>query len=502
MARLASAPANQIAAFRSDGFTAATGLRIPFFTDSFSRAFGLPDVHLVNQISEATPLREERPYVPVVGLREVHYSRPGLAQAWSVGSGPVRGLTIAPPALGGRVLAVSGGAAFDAASGSRLGAVTGTDLVRFAQSRRQLVMAGGDRAWLFDGQKISPIVADALPPVADVAWLAGRFVYVCVGTDTFWYSDVNDAASVNGLSFATAESYPDATLAVGVLNEELVFFGAASVEFWQTTTDANAPFQPIVGRGFQRGCAARDSVVFADNALFWVGDNRVVYRVGASAPLRVSSSSIEDKLRQCGDISAVSAWAATFEGHELYVLTIPGVGSYAYDCSRIGAHEFDRGEWGEWRSWGRDAFRGQVAIRTGDVTYVGDDAVGTIWSMQVGVYQDGPNPMVRQASAFIKVEEGTPRCNNLVLHGVMGVGATVDPGADPIVEMRWSDDQGRTFVDWRKASLGRRGRYAGRAFWQRLDCMRAPGRLVEVRCADPVNVVFSHLELNATRPAT
>jgi hypothetical protein len=40
-----SAPAAQIAQFRSDGFSAQTGLRIPFFSDAFSRAFGFPDVH-------------------------------------------------------------------------------------------------------------------------------------------------------------------------------------------------------------------------------------------------------------------------------------------------------------------------------------------------------------------------------------------------------------------------------------------------------------------------
>jgi hypothetical protein len=119
----------------------------------------------------------------------------------------------------------------------------------------------------------------------------------------------------------------------------------------------------------------------------------------------------------------------------------------------------------------------------------------------VGAHADGVDPLVRVASAFIKVEEGSPRCNNLVLHGVMGVGNPVNPGVDPVVEMRWSDDQGRTFTDWRKASLGRGGAYRTRVFWTRLDCMRAPGRLVEVRCSDPVNVVFSHLELNATRPA-
>ena len=92
-----SAPASQIAQFRSDGVTAQTGLRLQFFTDSFSRAFGLPETRLVNMISEATPLREERPYVPLVGLREVHYSRPGLVSAYTLGPGPIRGLAVAPP---------------------------------------------------------------------------------------------------------------------------------------------------------------------------------------------------------------------------------------------------------------------------------------------------------------------------------------------------------------------------------------------------------------------
>jgi hypothetical protein len=116
------------------------------------------------------------------------------------------------------------------------------------------------------------------------------------------------------------------------------------------------------------------------------------------------------------------------------------------------------------------------------------------------VYRDGVDPLVRTASAFIKVEEGTPRCDSLVLHCVTGVGASVDPGSAPVAEMRYSDDQGRTFRPWRQAPIGPMGRYAQRTTWRRLGQMRAPGRLVEVRVSDPVNAAFSHLELNAARP--
>lgn len=466
-----------------------SGLRVPFLTDSFDRSNGLPAARLINQIVESTPLREEAANRASEGLREVHYSRPGLVSAHAWGSGPVRGVTVAPPIRGGAMIMVSGASAYDAATGANLGAIPGTDLTRFAQSRSQLVMAAGGVAYLFNGSVFAPIISAVLPPVSDVAYLSGRFVYACSGSDTFYYSEINDAANVGGLNFATAESFPDATVAVGVLDDALVLFGASSVEFWQTTSDMASPFQPVVGRGFQRGCVAQGSVAFVDNSLFWVADNRVVYRAGPNAPARISSSSIEDKLRQCVNVAGITAWAATFEGHELYLLNIPGIGSFAYDASRIGLREADRGEWAEWQSWNRANFRGQVATVLGDVTYVGDDTTGTLWAMTVGAFADGGDPLTRVASAFIRIEEGTPRCNNLIAHGVVGVGNAVEPGGNPVVEMRYSDDQGRNFSDWLKAGMGARGASLTRVFWQRLGQMRAPGRLVEVRCSDPVDVV-------------
>jgi hypothetical protein len=310
---------------------------------------------------------------------------------------------------------------------------------------------------------------------------------------------------VTGLDFAGADSNADNTVGIGVLAEEVVLFGARSVEFWQLGSDPTAPYQPVIGADYQRGCACRDTIIFVDNALFWVGDNRVVYR-SENVPTRISSNSIDDKLRQCADLSALTAWAATFEGHELYVLNIPGVGTYAYDCSRVGTamgaygDSYSRGEWSEWQSFGRTHFRGQVAISLDDVTYVGDDTTNDVWMFQSGAFTDGGDPMARVASAFIKIEEGQPRCLNLVLQCGVGVGNAVGPGTAPVAEMRYSDDLGRTFSRWRQAPLGMMGAYATRAFWQRLGLMRAPGRLVEIRVTDPVNAVFSHLELNASRP--
>ncbi len=500
-----SASAKQIAQFRSDGANSLTGLRIPFFSDAFSRASGLPDVRLLNFVTEATPLREDRPYAPMVGMREIRYSRPGVvASPLTIGSGPIRGFQPSASTLG----IASGGAVYDN-TGARLGSITGADLVRYATSGVQQVIVADGVAYLLSGGAYAALPNTVLPPVQDVAYLAGRFVYVSQNSATFYWSDVNDAANINGLNFASNQTAADTTLGVAVLNNQLAFFGTQSVEFWSPNANASATdpaFLPSLGTGYQRGCAARDTIAFADNALFWVGENRVVYRTGA-APTRISSSSIEDKLRRCEDLARCSAIVATFEGHEFYVLNVPGVGSYAYDISRIGTaagaygDSHERGQWCEWASYGRTQFRGRVAALFQGRLYIGDDTTNDVGVMTVGAFTDYGGAMTRQASAFIKVEEGRPRCDSLVLHGVMGVGNPSDPGSSPTVEMRYSDDGGRMFSKWRPGALGPMGRYLTRAYWQRLGLMRAPGRLVEVRCSDPVNVVFSHLELNAGRPA-
>ena len=407
----------------------------------------------------------------------------------------------------GGLFVVSGGTIY--LNGANVGSIPGSDLVRFAASPSQIVAVSEGAAYLYDGVTYTTFTAIAngvLPLVCDVAYLAGRFAYACTGSATWYYSEINDAGNETGLDLANNNDSAAPVLAMAVLADQLVFFTASTVEFWSPTSDPNAPFEPNEGRGFQRGLASRDTVCFADNALLFVGDNGVVYRT-QNQPGRISSSSIEDKIRQCSNWAAMSAFVGTFEGHEVYVLNLPGVGTYAYDLSRVGTIQgaygdsYNRGLWSEWGSFGMTGFRALTSAVRNGVTRVGDSVTNDVWQMQVGAWLDGTQPLIRRASAFIKIEEGRPRMDGLVLHCVTGQGNATPPGAAPLVEMRFSDDMGRTFSRWRATPLGPQGHYFTRAYWQRLGQMRAPGRLIEVRASDPVDIAFSHLELNPLRPA-
>lgn len=451
-------------------------VQLAFATFAYDRV--APASRLVNMFTEPTPQS------PTEGAR---LPRPGLVSTYTWGSGPIRGLFRQAGIGSGGLFAVSLTTAYLA--GSSVGTISGTDMVRWAAGRSQVVAVANGVAYAYAGTSFAAITDSDLPSVSDAVYFAGRFVYSVVGSDRFYWSDPNDATSVDGLNYATAESSSDPLVGMATLGAELFLFGSTSIESWSENAgaaDATQTFQPNPTQ-FARGCASRDTIQKADNAVFWLGDDRVVYRTG-NVPERVSTHGIEDKLRQCTSISTCTAWTATVDGHALYVLNITGIGSFALDIQT--------GGWSEWQSYGKTVFRGRCSASVDGSVYLGDDTTSTIWKLTPGVFLDGTDSITFVASSFYETKARFERCNRLTLLCAKGVGLTTGTGSAPVVEMRYSDDQGKTWCDWRQGNLGAIGQYSTRVSWQRLGPMRAPGRAFEVRGTDPVLNVFKALNLN------
>lgn len=470
-------------------------MQLPFATNAIARQYGLPEAYLRNLMVEPTPegpiLSEKAPAAAFGSEGTARLPRPGLVSSYTLGAGPVRGVFYNKGVASGRLLIVSGTEAY-LSDGTDMGAIPGTDLARFAASPTQFVAVSAGVAYLSTRASVFVAIVNAnLPNPVDVCYFGGYFVFPGIGSTRFYYSEVNDAANVQGLNFESVETTADPIVGVDVLGDEMVFFKTSTIEFWALSGDPDNPFQKSPGVRYQRGCASRDTICHLDNALFWLGDNRIVYRSGP-VPDRISDHGVEAKLRQCTNSAACTAWATTFEGHDFYILNIFGVGTVAYDVSAK--------DWFDWSSYGRTGFRGRVAAAIDGTTYVGDDTSNVVWSLAQGVNFDGTDPLVRETSAFVPISSGHPRCDNLMLNSVRGVGNAVDPGSAPTVEMCYSDDAGRTFSHWRQASMGREGNYKTKAVWRRLGKMRSPGRLFRFRSADPVMSVFQSLVMNEDRP--
>lgn len=451
---------------------------------------GLPSTRLVNAYIEAT--KEG----PTKGAR---IPRPGLTPWHTLGNGPILRQFQQPGLFNGDLFTVSGGQLFR--NTTLLGTITYGNNPRMAAANDQLAIVSGGALYIYDGTTLSTVRffddgISPLPSFSTVTVLYNIFVYPVVGSDQFFFSQTGNAALINAANFGAAQTSPDPIIEATVLAEEILFFGSTSVEFWDFNGSLTAPFALAQGRTYIRGCPAQSSVVKLDNAIFWVADDLSVYRSGA-VPEKISTPYIDDKLRAAGPgISRATAFQVGIEGHAFYVLNLPAINeSYAYDCQTR-----------EWAQWGTQqplanepglfapacsAGQGSTAI------FAGSASTNEVWTIDAGNNSDGTINKRVIVSGAIWIAGGVQRCNNISLACVRGVGDADAP--NPIVEMRFSDDGGRTFTSWLSATLGMRGQYNYKAVWRNLGLITQPGRLFEFSVADAVNFTVEGATWNEAR---
>lgn len=458
---------------------------------------GLPNSRLINAYIENTPGG------PTQSIRT---TRPGLTQVWNLGNSPILAAYEQLGLFNGDLFVISGNTAYRCPVGGgtpvALGSVAYSQSPQMAGADGKLAIVSGGGLYIYDGstftyQQTFIDQVSLLPPLSGVTVLDNIWIYPVEGSNQFFFSGVGQPAVIDAGNFGAAQTSPSNIVQSYVLADLLYFFCGSAVELWQFSTNYLAPFQVTLGSTFSRGCAAQASVKKADNALFWVGDDLVVYRTG-TVPLRVSTSFIEDRVREeaaMGDITQLTALTYNIEGHYCYVINLPVIGeSYAYDCQtgmwfRIGSQttrDFDPG-----------IFQGAVAAGQGTKIWVGSGVDGRIWLFDVNNHTDDGTPIQVVVSAAVWVGGGVQKCTNVSLQCVRGTADSTTP--DPVVQMRYSDDGGRTYTSWIPASLSYIGSYRYKVSWRSLGIIKQPGRLFEFALMDPVLVAIEGVSANEAR---
>lgn len=450
---------------------------LPLSENNYDRpSVGFAPSRLINAYIEPTP-KGPRPSTRI--------SRPGLTADYKVGSGPITALHSEPGLYGGDIFAISGNVAYRGQT--PLGAVTGGAVGRIAASDTQVAFVTGGNLYVYNGTTFARVTTyddgeSALPAFSGAAFLAEQFIFPQLGSDIWWYSAVNDATSINALNFYQCEEAPDPIVDVVAIGDELAFVGAETVEWWDQTGSFNAPYQLAQGRTYTRGSAAQGTVVKHDNAMFFLGDDRVVYR-SSIIPSRVSTPGIEEALRLCSNLSACTASRVLVDGHSFYVLNIPGQPSFAYDCQTQA--------WAEWASGAEGAgFLGLFGINSSGINYLG--AVdGTIYRADPSVTADGSVQWSQIVNAGLYSLEGTFSNSSVALSFTRPV-----VGTPSSVQMRYSDDNGLTYSPM-KTPIRLTG---NTAVWRRLGYVNSPGRTYEFTIYDPYPFSVAGAVFNEARP--
>lgn len=319
---------------------------------------------------------------------------------------------------------------------------------------------------------------------SSVAYIGGYAVLsVNDNSGQFYITAPLDFSSIDPLDFATAESNPDGLLSVLVDHRETWLFGTKSVEPWAFTGASPFPFEPVQGAVLERGCGAARSPAKMDNSVFWLGDDRIIYRADGYQPVRISDFATEEILRS-GDVSDAYGMTYFQGGHHFYVLTLPSLGrTISYDAATQLIHERQSGTALTPAIWNP-----QCLFTAFGKTLVGLQG-GKVAELDLDTYADLGEPIRSVAvSAPIFPDGDRAIMSGIELECELGVGLSTGQGSDPEVMLRFSDDGASTWSNERRGSIGRMGGRRARANWHRLGAFRQ--RTVEFSISDPVKRAF------------
>lgn len=288
------------------------------------------------------------------------------------------------------------------------GTLTSGGLVTMARNRKEpnaqiaIALANGasGQLWFCENDTLTQFDLGTLATgnIVSVSSIDG-YVIPYFENGEFFASDV-DASTIDDLSFAKAESSPDAGVISKVRGRELVLFGVASTEWWQNTGATDFPFERVSSSGF--GCYAAGSAV---NVLH-VGDSAIIDTIafaatndqGAYAGVclldgygarKISTSSVDRMIQAETDRTAIRALTYSINGHTFYAIST-STATQTYDLAT--------GQWHERKSSGLGFWRVRTAAAFGTKTILGDYTSGLTYQMATGVYSSSASVLTLKHS--------------------------------------------------------------------------------------------------------
>ena len=409
---------------------------------------------LVNVYPQATPGKGP---VELLGA-------PGTV-AWSApGSGPGRGLFV----MRGTLYCVSGEALYKVdENGSEiyLGALPGSGKLQFAGNGVELVFSN---KYILSNGTVSLITDPDLPAISSIDYIDGYVVATETGTGKFYWSELYDGANYDGLSFASAEGYPDDLICLKVDHRQVFLFGQETTEIWYDSGDLDYRFQRLSGGFIELGAGSRLGVTKQDNSVLWFANDKTIRRLSESTPVRVSQHGMEEKIASYDRVDDCEAFSFAWNGHLFCAFTFPsatpeGGATWVLDITA-------GNEWHERSTYGQNDWDVVDAVNCYGKVLMQRRSTGEIGYLSDSCYTEFGETL-RKEWTYPQVYQ----TNYALTHSQLDI--VCRTGNSPIgevahVNLEISDDGGNTWMTLPPRELGRTGEYGHVVRWNRLGQAR------------------------------
>jgi len=329
------------------------------------------------------------------------------------------------------------------------------------------------------------------------AYLETFFIFNTVpNTQNFIISEPN-SLTFNVQDIAAKVAYADNLIALGVRSKELWLMGDAnSTEPWVLSGAADFPFESMPSTFLPYGCGAKYSLVFADTALYWVSINlqgkAIFLKSEGYNPRRISTHAIEKLVQGFTTITDAVGQSFQIEGHTFVVWHFPTANmTLVYDEATQ--------QWAQWGYTDNDGVlnrdRACFYANAYGKNFAQDWETGAIYEIGGAFTDDNGQPIVK-IRGFPVLQKSLDRVTHNTLRAYMETGTEPDPNATPpMVLLRISDDNGRSFYDPIELPLGAQGEYDTIVQATRLG--QARSRVYELEWSDPLQTALNGVYIDA-----
>ena len=395
-------------------------------------------------------------------------SRPPLTQTYAWGSGPVHGVFQKAGLFGGDVFALIGNTLYR--QGVSLGTIDGTGPVSWAGGNGELCLTRGASGYSYDGATLQAIAMPGGFNVRAVHWSAGWFFWVRRDSGRFYWSNLNDGRTVGALAFATAESTQDELRDIKKTGDVFWMLGTNSGEAWVLTGDPDLPLTRQIQMYIERGVRDTGCAEEIEGTVYFISNDGMVCVIQGSA-VRISDNGLDEKIRK--SVSAQS-FHYSYEGKVLFCMRLDS-GTFALDLALNNQPL-------ELQTYGRDNWAPKCAVNINAEPLFGDDTSGILWGFDPDSITDsGLSQFPRIFTAGLPLNTNAPIVN-VVVNGNSGeTKALIGEASDPMLEMAFSRDGGKTYSPWRSSRWGQTGQYKRYARFGSCGMFSPPGFLAQFR---------------------
>jgi len=296
-----------------------------------------------------------------------------------------------------------------------------------------------------------------------LAFLDGSLYLILKKTDgsnsaDIYNSDSDNPYSWNPINFIVAEQFPDNLSALARQNNMLVAFGTESTEFfYDAGNTAGTPLARNTSYTLQIGIAAPNAILQNEKFCLFVAQSRsggrAAWMLDGFVPKKISDEYIERILDAEGDaLVGATGFGLRTNGHFFFVINL---------TSKTLVYDLEERMWHEWSGIAlvnsTDANTGKAVVQdaSNGKLYFMDPTLGT---------DDGVN---------ISMEVFTSKLDfdTMNIKAMQSLNVVSDQvGTSTTMQIRWSDDDYRTWSNWRVLNFNPRafttslGSFRRRAF--------------------------------------